>query len=109
MYALTECLCLEGTGDLKAVQDYLDANPHQLDNRTLFQSNLLHIAARNGQTATAEELLKRGIDLDALDYVRCTSSWALHIRFMSRQLQMTSTSEAAAAHSACLCVVHPLV
>ena len=67
---LTFSFCLEGTGDLKAVQEYLDANPHQLDNRTLFQSNLLHIAARNGQTAIAEELLKRGSDLDALDYVR---------------------------------------
>ncbi len=52
------------------MQDYLDANPHQLDNRTLFQSNLLHIAARNGQTAIVEELLRRGSDLDALDYVR---------------------------------------
>lgn len=54
---------------MKAVQEYLTANPHQLDNRTLFQSTLLHIAARNGQTAIAEDLLKRGIDLDALDYV----------------------------------------
>lgn len=77
-----------GTGDMKAVQEYLDANPHQLDNRTLFQSNLLHIAARNGQTAIAEELLKRGSDLDALDYGgmrRTALHWACqggHVRIV---------------------------
>jgi ankyrin repeat protein len=51
------------------VQEYLDANPHQLDNRTIFQSNLLHIAARNGQTDIVQELLNRGIGVDALDFV----------------------------------------
>lgn len=51
------------------VQQYLDRNPHQLENRTIFQSNLLHIAARNGQVAVVEELLKRGSNVDALDFV----------------------------------------
>lgn len=68
-----------GTGDLKAVQEYLDVNPHQLDNRTLFQSNLLHIAARNGQAAIVEELMHRGSNLDALDYVRITLSNAISL------------------------------
>lgn len=57
-------------GDAKMVADYLDANPNQLDNRTIFQSTLLHIAARNGRLQAAAELLRRGIDVNALDYVR---------------------------------------
>lgn len=56
-------------GDAKVVAEYLDANPNQLDNRTIFQSTLLHIAARNGRLQVAVELLKRGIDVNALDYV----------------------------------------
>ncbi|KAK9901370.1 hypothetical protein WJX75_008899 [Coccomyxa subellipsoidea] len=77
-----------GTGDLKAVQEYLDVNPHQLDNRTLFQSNLLHIAARNGQAAIVEELMHRGSNLDALDYGgmrRTALHWACqggHVRIV---------------------------
>ena len=61
------------------MQEYLDVNPHQLDNRTLFQSNLLHIAARNGQAAIVEELMHRGSNLDALDYVRITLSNAISL------------------------------
>ncbi len=56
-------------GDAKIVADYLDDNPNQLDNRTIFQSTLLHIAARNGRLQVAVELLRRGIDVNALDYV----------------------------------------
>lgn len=63
------CLLLAATGDLQAVQEYLDGNPHQLENRTVFQSNLLHIAARNGHPALVRDLLQRGIDMDALDFV----------------------------------------
>ena len=53
--------------------EYVDANPNQLDNRTIFQSTLLHIAARNGQLQVAQELLNRGIDVNALDYVSLSS------------------------------------
>ena len=60
-------------GDAKIVADYLDDNPNQLDNRTIFQSTLLHIAARNGRLQVAVELLRRGIDVNALDYVRLLS------------------------------------
>ncbi|CAL8471115.1 g10657 [Coccomyxa elongata] len=93
-----------GTGDLKAVQDYLDANPHQLDNRTLFQSNLLHIAARNGQTAIAEELLWRGIDLDALDYGgmrRTALHWACqggHVRIVELLVDYGANTEIWCSH-----------
>ena len=55
------------------VAKYLDANPNQLDNRTIFQSTLLHIAARNGRLQVAVEVLTRGIDVNALDYVCFTS------------------------------------
>ena len=51
------------------MSEYLDANPNQLDNRTIFQSTLLHIAARNGRLQVAMDLLNRGIDVNALDYV----------------------------------------
>ena len=56
-------------GEAERVAEYLDANPNQLDNRTIFQSTLLHIAARNGRLQVALELLHRGIDVNALDYV----------------------------------------
>lgn len=59
-------------GDAKGVAEYVDANPNQLDNRTIFQSTLLHIAARNGRLQVALELLNRGIDVNALDYVCLT-------------------------------------
>ncbi len=59
-------------GDAERVAEYLDANPNQLDNRTIFQSTLLHIAARNGRLQVALELLNRGIDVNALDYVSLT-------------------------------------
>lgn len=68
--ALETCrLLLAAAGDVQAVQEYLDGNPHQLENRTVFQSNLLHIAARNGHPALVRELLQRGIDMNALDFV----------------------------------------
>ena len=65
-------------GDAKGVAEYLDANPNQLDNRTVFQSTLLHIAARNGRLQVALELLNRGIDVNALDYV-CPATLSLLI------------------------------
>ena len=57
------------TGDLKAVQAYMDANPHHLNCRSIFQSTLLHVAARNGHLAIVKDLLQRGITIDAPDHV----------------------------------------
>ena len=70
---LDACNARAVRGDAKIVADYLDDNPNQLDNRTIFQSTLLHIAARNGRLQVAVELLRRGIDVNALDYVRLLS------------------------------------
>ncbi|KAK9819273.1 hypothetical protein WJX81_003636 [Elliptochloris bilobata] len=55
-------------GDVLGVLLYLDAHPQQLHNRTIFQSELIHIAARNGHCVLLEELLKRGADINALDF-----------------------------------------
>ena len=70
---LDVCFAHAVRGDAKTVAEYLDDNPNQLDNRTIFQSTLLHIAARNGRLQVAVELLRRGIDVNALDYVRLLS------------------------------------
>jgi len=66
-------------GDAATVANYLDANPNQLDNRTIFQSTLLHIAARNGRLQVVVEVLKRGIDVNALDYVSPYLLWDLYM------------------------------
>ena len=39
-----------------------------IDARTLYQSTLLHVAARHGHTELAAALLARGADVNALDY-----------------------------------------
>lgn len=76
----SQFLCLLAVrGDAATVAKYLDANPNQLDNRTIFQSTLLHIAARNGRLQVAVEVLKRGIDVNALDYVSLYLLWDLYM------------------------------
>ncbi len=76
-------------GDAKVVAEYLNANPNQLDNRTIFQSTLLHIAARNGRLQVAVELLNRGIDVNALDYVNAATMLA-HFPFCRSRPAHTS-------------------
>ena len=54
----------------------MDANPHQLNNRSIFQSTLLHVASRNGSVAIVQDLLKRGINVDAPDHVSQSACFA---------------------------------
>lgn len=57
------------TGKLDIVQQYLDSGGNA-NARTVYQSQLLHVAARHGQLDVLEALLKApGIDVMALDYV----------------------------------------
>jgi Ankyrin repeat len=57
------------TGKLNVVQQYLDAGG-SVNARTVYQSQLLHVAARHGQLEILELLLAApGIDIMALDYV----------------------------------------
>jgi Ankyrin repeat len=57
------------TGKLKIVQQYLEGGGN-VNARTVYQSQLLHVAARHGQLGILELLLQApGIDVMALDYV----------------------------------------
>lgn len=52
-------------GDISALRNMLDANPSLRDVRDEpYEHSLLHAAARHGQLAVVEELLKRGIDVN---------------------------------------------
>lgn len=49
--------------------------------RTVYQSTMLHLAARHGHVELAAELLKEGADLHSLDYGalrRTPLAWATH-------------------------------
>lgn len=57
------------TGKLDVVQQFLDSGGSP-NARTLYQSQLLHVAARHGQLDVLTALLKApGIDLQGIDYV----------------------------------------
>ena len=57
------------TGKLNVVQRYLEGGGN-VNARTVYQSQLLHVAARHGQLGILEMLLRApGIDVMALDYV----------------------------------------
>ena len=60
-----------------------------------FQSTLLHIAARNGRLQVAVELLKRGIDVNALDYV----SPATTLEHNQAEYLTSHSAEASLAHT----------
>ena len=60
------------TGKLRVVQQYLEGGG-SVNARTVYQSQLLHVAARHGQLEVLEMLLRApGIDVMALDYVSCS-------------------------------------
>jgi ankyrin repeat protein len=58
-----------GKGDLNALRSLLDAHPELVNANThnAFGSTPLHFAAYNKQPEVAEELIKRGADLNALN------------------------------------------
>lgn len=67
------------TGKLDVVQEFLDGggNPNA---RTVYQSQLLHVAARHGQSDVLAALLKApGIQVMALDYVGTLHSQLWHL------------------------------
>ena len=88
-------------GDAKTVADYLDDNPNQLDNRTIFQSTLLHIAARNGRLQVAVELLRRGIDVNALDYVSLLSILCKGLEYCTPACAFAAATFSFASPQAC--------
>jgi len=55
-------------GDVKALENYLTRNPHLVNAPSVFQSKLIHIATKTGQSEIVQLLLDLGADVSALDY-----------------------------------------
>jgi len=55
-------------GDVQALEQYLKRDPHLIDAPSVFQSKLIHIATKTGQTEVVQLLLDLGADVGALDY-----------------------------------------
>lgn len=55
-------------GDLPGLKAYLDDNLHLVNQPTIFQSRLLHLACKMGHTHVVHYLLNLGADVGALDY-----------------------------------------
>ena len=55
-------------GDVQHVLTSLDNGTH-VNARSVFQTCLLHIAAQRGYEELLAQLIERGADLNALDYV----------------------------------------
>lgn len=55
-------------GDVEMVKQVLDRGTH-VDARSVFQTCLVHIAARQGHADMLEMLIARGANVNALDYV----------------------------------------
>ncbi len=56
-------------GDVSAVSEFLESGLGGVNDRSVFQSTLLHVAARAGRADVVRLLLDRGADINALDYV----------------------------------------
>jgi hypothetical protein len=53
---------------VRALELYLNRNPHLVNAPTVFQSKLIHIATKTGQSEIVQLLLDLGADVGALDY-----------------------------------------
>ena len=57
-------------GDVAFLSAYLTNNLHLVNQPTIFQSKLLHIACKAGQVEAAQYLISQGANVGALDYGR---------------------------------------
>lgn len=65
-------------GDFEGVRAYLAKNPHLVNSPSIFQSKLLHIAAKAGYADIVKLLIESGADISALDYGKLTPRLPLY-------------------------------
>ena len=82
-----------------------------IDTRTLYQSTLLHVAARHGHAELARALLARGADVNALDYGgmrRSPLHWACkggHVALVELLVEAGADTKVCVYVCVCLCLV----